>query len=279
MELRQQLKLSQQLVMTPQLQLAIRLLQMSRLELLETIQQEMEQNPALEESLGESDVAITAKESENEAGDTPLKEVAIDEKIPDEIDWQNFDEYNPHGRMGANFEKKSDSLGFENFTSRAKSLQDPLLWQLLTFDLTDTEKQIGSLIIGNLNADGYLKVSVEDLSQVSDEDREMVEKVLQLLQSCDPAGVCARNLKECLQLQTERMGIDNPLVLDIIENHLGLLERRKVQQICRIAHVGKLAVKEAVTIIQSLEPKPGRLFRVFQIVIYDRPDWSNGCTG
>lgn len=260
MELRQQLKLSQQLVMTPQLQLAIRLLQMSRLELLETIQQEIEQNPVLEETLGQSDSASTSNEAENDTVEKPLKEVEIKETIPDEIDWQNFDEYNPHGRMGANFEKKSDTLGFENFTSRAETLQDHLLWQMLMFDLTDTEKEVGSLIIGNLNADGYLKTSVEDLSQAAGEDLEMIEKVLQLLQSCDPAGICARNLKECLQLQTERMGIDNPLVLDIIENHLGLLESRKVQQICRIAHVGKLAVKEAVAIIQSLEPKPGRRF-------------------
>ncbi len=171
MELRQQLKLSQQLVMTPQLQLAIRLLQMSRLELLETIQQEIEQNPALEEVTGESDSTITATESGPEGtdtGDTPLKEVAIDEKIPDEIDWQNFDEYNPHGRMGANFEKKSETVGFENFTSREETLQEHLLWQILMFDLSDAEREVGSLIVGNINADGYLKTSLEELSQMAD---------------------------------------------------------------------------------------------------------------
>ena len=83
---------------------------------------------------------------------------------------------------------------------------------------------------------------------------------MQLLQSCDPAGICARDLKESLCLQTARLGIDNPLVIDIIENHLGLLESRKTQQICRLAHVSKTAVKEAIMIIQSLEPKPGRRF-------------------
>lgn len=263
MELRQQLKLSQQLVMTPQLQLAIRLLQMSRLELLETIQQEIEQNPVLEETSGQSDSASTRNETENDAaetGEAPLKEVEIKENIPDEIDWQNFDEYNPHGRMGANFEKKSDTLGFESFTSRAETLQDHLLWQLLTFNLSDAEKEIGSLIIGNLNADGYLKTSVENLSKMAGEDLAVVEKVLRLMQSCDPVGICARDLKECLQLQIDRLGIDNPLVIEIIENHLGLLENRKVQQICRQAHVSKSAVRDAVAIIQSLEPKPGRRF-------------------
>ncbi len=263
MELRQQLKLSQQLVMTPQLQMAIRLLQMSRLELLETIQQEIEQNPVLEEASSQSDSASTDNETENdtrEADETPLKEVEIKENIPDEIDWQNFDEYNPHGRMGANFEKKSDTLGFENFTSRAETLQDHLLWQMLTFDLSDTEREVGSLIIGNLNADGYLKASVDDLSRATDEEPQVVEKVLGLLQSCDPVGICARDLKECLQLQVDRLGVDNPLVVDIIENHLGLLENRKVPQICRQAHVSKSAVRDAITIIQSLEPKPGRRF-------------------
>jgi len=263
MELRQQLKLSQHLVITPQLQLAIRLLQMSRIELLETIQQEIEQNPALEEAGGESDAATTAAETEPEGpdtNDTALKEVAINEKIPDEIDWQNFDEYNPHGRMGANFEKKRETVGFENFTSREETLQDHLLWQMVTLDLSDAEKLIGSLIIGNLNADGYLKTSIEDLSQAADTDHALVEKVLRLLQSCDPAGICARDLKECLRLQTERSGIDNALVIDIIENHLGLLESRKIPQICRLARVSKVAVKEAIGIIQGLEPKPGRAF-------------------
>ena len=263
MELKQQLKLSQQLVMTPQLQLAIRLLQMSRLELMETIQQEIEQNPALEEEGVESESAITAAETGPEGGDTgdtPLKEVAIDEKIPDEIDWQNFDEYNPHGRMGANFEKKSETVGFETFTSREETLQDHLLWQMLTLGLSDAEKEIGSLIIGNLNADGYLKASIEYLCQLTDEDQKVVEKVLQLLQSCDPAGICARDLRECLLLQTKRLGIDNPTAIDIIENHLGLLESRKTQKICQLAHVNKAAVKEAIAIIQSLEPKPGRRY-------------------
>ena len=132
LELRQQLKLTQQLIMTPQLQMAIKLLQLSRLELLDTIRQELEENPALEEmqdtgsdeQLGERDDAPAEDSSSTE-------EVTIEEKIPDDIDWSNYlDEYNTPGRVHYESENR-DTPKFEAFVARKESLKDHLLWQFL----------------------------------------------------------------------------------------------------------------------------------------------------
>jgi RNA polymerase sigma-54 factor len=166
-ELRQQLKLSQQLIMTPQLQMAIKLLQLSRLELMDTIAQELEENPALEEvqeALPEESPAEEAAESKPEEKEQPLEEVTIQEKIHDDVDWNNYiDEYNSPGRI--NFETESrEAPRFESFISGKKTLGDHLLWQLLmTSPDADTER-IGSLIIGNIDRDGYLDASVEELT-------------------------------------------------------------------------------------------------------------------
>ncbi|MEE4111489.1 MAG: RNA polymerase sigma-54 factor, partial [Desulfobacteraceae bacterium] len=167
-ELRQQLKLTQQLIMTPQLQMAIKLLQLSRLELVDTIRQELEENPTLEEIQETPD-----KQKDSEPEEAPAaaveeaREVTIDEKINDEIDWSNYiDEYNSPGKV--NFESESrDAPQYEAFVSSKESLSDHLLWQLLMLSPTDIEKQVGSLIIGSLNPDGYLQLSVEELSQQS----------------------------------------------------------------------------------------------------------------
>jgi RNA polymerase sigma-54 factor len=164
-ELRQQLKLTQQLIMTPQLQMAIKLLQLSRLELVDAIQQELEENPTLEEIQETPD---SSKQSESEeapaAAVEEAREVTIDEKINDEIDWSNYiDEYNSPGKV--NFESENrEAPQYEAFVSSKESLSDHLLWQLLMLSPTDIEKQVGSLIIGNLSRDGYLQVSVEALA-------------------------------------------------------------------------------------------------------------------
>jgi len=260
-ELRQQLKLTQQLIMTPQLQMAIKLLQLSRLELVDTIRQELEENPTLEEIQETPD---KSKESERE--ETPAdaaeeaREVTIDEKINDEIDWSNYiDEYNSPGKV--NFESESrDAPQYEAFVSSKESLSDHLLWQLLMLSPTDIEKQVGSLIIGSLNPDGYLQLSVEELSQQSGISIEMVEDVLETMQSFDPVGVCARDLRECLLLQAVLLELENSLVIDIISDHLKNLENKNYKAICKALKVKLKDVIAAVNVIRALEPKPGRQF-------------------
>ncbi|BBO79530.1 RNA polymerase sigma-54 factor [Desulfosarcina ovata subsp. sediminis] len=260
-ELRQQLKLTQQLIMTPQLQMAIKLLQLSRLELVDTIRQELEENPTLEEV---QETADRTKEGEPEEAPAAVvedaREVTIEEKINDEIDWSNYiDEYNAPGKV--NFESENrETPQYEAFVSSKESLSDHLLWQLLMLSPTDIEKQVGSLIIGNLNRDGYLQLSVEELSQQSGISIEMVEDVLETMQSFDPVGICARDLRECLLLQARLLNLEDSLVTDIISDHLKNLENKNFKAICKALKVKMKDVVAAVNVIRALEPKPGRQF-------------------
>jgi RNA polymerase sigma-54 factor len=124
----------------------------------------------------------------------------------------------------------------------------------------EAEKQIGSEIIGNLNRDGYLDVPLEDIVNSSGHPLEEVERVLALMQSFDPIGVCARNLTECLLIQAKHWKIDNTLVTEIVENHLGDLERKNYKAICRALKISMDDLIAAVNIIKGLEPRPGRQF-------------------
>lgn len=258
LELRQQLKLTQQLVMTPQLQLAIRLLQLSRLELMDTIQQELEQNPVLEEAVddGADDTEKQRQEEKTKTED----EVVIGENIPDDIDWRNYiEEYNTPGRTSYEIEHK-EQIGFEHFLVKKRSLPDHLLWQLMMTGPDEAVKQIGSLIVGNINADGYLDATLEEIAEAAGEPLEKTRDALTLMQTFDPPGVCARNLKESLLIQTGQLGLTDTLVEKIITDHLTHLENRNIAPICRALGVDKKSILDAVGIIQGLEPKPGRLF-------------------
>ncbi len=261
LELRQQLKLTQQLIMTPQLQMAIKLLQLSRLELLDTIQQELEENPALEElqeSAGEERLTEAADQAADD-GD-PAKEVTIEEKINDDIDWSRYlDEYNTPGRV--NYEGESrEAPKYDAFIARKESLKDHLLWQLLMTSPSREEEQVGSLIVGNLNQDGYLDIDLEEIARIAETDLPKVESVLALMQTFDPIGVCARDLSECLMIQAKHLKIDDSLVTEIIKNHLGDLEKRNIKVISRALKVGTDSIIAAVNIIKSLEPRPGRQY-------------------
>ena len=259
-ELRQELKLSQQLIMTPQLQMAIKLLQLSRLELMDTIQQELEENPALEEVTDVVDEEQSAEQSEAVAAEKPIKEVTIEEKINDNIDWSNYlDEYNSSGRIHFESEKKS-APNFESFVARKESLNEHLLWQLLMTVQAKEQQRIGSLIIGNLDKDGYLKVSVEELVVSGKSTTEKVNEILSLMQTFDPIGVCARDLSECLLIQARHLELDNTIVTNIIGNHLKHLENKSYKALSRALKVSIEEILSAVNVIKALEPRPGRQF-------------------
>ncbi len=222
--LQQNLILTQQLVMTPQLQQAIKLLQLSRLELAEMIQQEMEQNPALEESMVDelSDKNITALESKPDLPEkeTPAKEVTIEEKIRTDTDWENYiNEYNSTERLYYESEN-SEAPNYEAFTSEKKTLKDHLQWQLGLSGLSEEQEKIGIMMIGNLNKDGYLCLDVNEIATACNAEIKIVDTVLSILQTFDPPGVCARNLCETLLIQVEQLGIKNSIVTEIIKNHL-----------------------------------------------------------
>ncbi|MEJ2100863.1 MAG: RNA polymerase factor sigma-54 [Desulfobacterales bacterium] len=250
LELRQQLKLTQQLIMTPQLQMAIKLLQLSRLEMLDTIRQELEENPALEEIQDNTPDENVGEQSENfETESSHTEEVTIKEKIQDDIDWSVYlGEYNTPGRVSYETEDK-DSPRFEAFIAPKQSLRDHLLWQFLMIKPSGQEEAIASAIVGNLNKDGFLCCSVEEVAAMSNTTVEEVEPVLAKMQSFDPIGVCARDLKECLLIQADHFGFKDTIVSDIIN-----------KGICKALKISIGDVIAAVNVIKGFEPKPGRQF-------------------
>ncbi|MBL7180851.1 MAG: RNA polymerase factor sigma-54 [Pseudomonadota bacterium] len=262
LELRQQLKLTQQLIMTPQLQMAIKLLQLNRLELLDTIRQELEENPALEEDFteGAAEDPLTEPTESTPVETPPTREVTIEEKIRDDIDWNNYiDEYSSSGKIHFESERK-DTPSFESFISRKESLREHLLWQLMMTSPTEEQEQIGDLIAGNIDQDGYLDVSLEELADTSAAPLDKIQHVLTIMQTFDPLGVCARNLSECLLIQARHFNFDNTIVTDIIKNHLNHLENKNYKAIARALKANLEDVVSAVNVIKRLEPRPGRQF-------------------
>ena len=262
--LQQNLILSQQLVMTPQLQQAIKLLQLSRLELAEMIQQEIEQNPALEEAgLDEiSDRKLPDLETELLAPgkEIRVKEITIEEKVRSDTDWENYiNEYNSTGKLYIESENK-DAPNYEAFTAEKKTLEDHLQWQLRLYGFSEPEEKIGHMIIGNLNRDGYLCSDLGEIALACNADISLAQKVLSILQTFDPPGVCARDLCETLLIQVKLLGIDNPIITAIIVHHLKNLENRNSKKIAKALKISIEDVRAAVKIIQYLEPKPGRAF-------------------
>ena len=247
--------------MTPQLQMAIKLLQLSRLELLDTIRQELEENPALEEIQESSADENLAEQSENSSEDsTKTEEVKIEEKLHDDIDWSNYlGEYNTPGRTSYESEDR-DAPRFEAFIAPKQSLRDHLLWQLLMTKPSKQEESIASLIVGNLNKDGYLDSTVEEIAAMSEYPVEVVEALLAKMQTFDPVGVCARDLRECLLIQAAHFGFENTIVTDIITGHLHDLEKKNFRGICKALKANMEQVVSAVNVIKAFEPKPGRQF-------------------
>jgi RNA polymerase sigma-54 factor len=263
LELRQQLRLTQQLVMTPQLQQAIKLLQLSQLELLDVINEEIVENPLLDEvteSPAEGDGAV-----DQQAPVTPpevplLKPVTVEETAREDIDWSNYlDEYSASGPTYYEPEER-ETPEYENFLARRESLVDHLRWQLLLSLPAKTEERIGSAIIGNLNDDGYLRATVGEIVDLTGADTSEVLRVLKKMQSFDPIGVCARDLKECLLIQIKYLGLEDSIVVHIIENHFRHLENKNYKAIAQALGISFDDVLRAVEIITGLEPKPGRQY-------------------
>ncbi|MBU4484134.1 RNA polymerase factor sigma-54 [bacterium] len=282
-ELKQSLRLSQQLVITPQLQQAIKLLQLSRLELANLIQKELLENPILEESSEEEagedsskteSEKVEASPSESQSGDK-AEEVGTKEgelTEPNNFDWENYlGIYNAPGYPVGKTQLPDDLPTYENTIKQTESLQDHLFWQLHMADFTDEEEEIASEIIGNINDDGYFSISIQEQAKQLKIDEASVEKVLKKVQSFDPAGVGTRNLKECLLLQTKLLGENGTLVAKLIEEHLPELENHKYSIIAKKQKLPIDKVKEIVEIIQSMEPKPGRPYNSENIQ-YITPD-------
>ena len=269
--------------MTPQLQQAIKLLQLSRLELVNLVQKELEENPVLEEAAeveaeaasGEApaeapEAADASAEASSEAA-AAAESAAADEVAPGEereasdaekiadVDWQSYlDAYPQTGMREARGNDERPS--FEATLTRRATLSEHLLWQLQMDSIPEEEETAAQFIIGNLDERGYLRDSVEGIARQAGAEEKVVESALARIQALDPAGVAARDLQECLSIQVRALGIDDPVVVGIVDGALDALIKRDFRGVARGLGVSVEEVVEAAKVIGRLEPRPGRAF-------------------
>jgi RNA polymerase sigma-54 factor len=260
-ELKQSLKLSQQLIMTPQLQQAIKLLQLSRIELVDMIQQEMEENPLLEERAAEEfgEEGAPAPEVDDVKAVERTGEVTGEGDGKEDFDWDNYLE--DYGPMRVTYDREEDEgPSWENMLSRKTTLTDHLMWQLGLSRLTEAERKVGEQIIGNLDSSGYLVATIDEIAEQEKTGTDVVEKVLAKIQEFDPPGIASRDLKECLMIQAKILGAQNSLVEIIVRDYLHDLETKNYNNIAKKLKVPLAEVLDAIFLISRMDPKPGLVY-------------------
>lgn len=252
--------------MTPQLQQAIKLLQLSRLELTETIQQELLENPMLEEI--DPEVADTAPDTdtlddyEHVHADPESK---AEEDIIRNADWENYlGEFSSVSKQaaGRDLEVPEDGLSFESRLSSAPNLDGHLSWQMRLSSFSERDLAIGEIVVGNLDSRGYLQASAQEIcDQAHGATLEQVESVIHRIQRLDPVGVAARSVAECLLVQIELLGYDrDPVLVSLVRDHLEDLEKHRYKPLTKKFRLTMEDLKEYLDVIKSLEPMPGARF-------------------
>jgi RNA polymerase sigma-54 factor len=262
MEARLTLRQTQRLVMTPMLQQAIQLLQLSTIELQELLQKELTENPMLEESPTEEGPAPEPAPEAPALEATPPDAPATTETP--EVPELPFDlteiMFGPPDERTLVQQEQHEETHFENFVGSTTSLADHLDEQLRLSVAEADVRQAGEEIIGNLDEDGYLRATLEEMSEKTHLPLAVFEKALALVQTFDPPGVAARNLRECLLVQLRQQPEPDPLAIEILESHFEAFQRCKYGDIARALKRDPDRVQEAVEEIAALEPKPGRRF-------------------
>jgi RNA polymerase sigma-54 factor len=249
-------KLVQKLILTPSLQQAIKLLPMSTLELADLLNQEMVENPLLEEVPTEELQPAEQTQTEKPEAEQPTAEKP---DSWDDADYEYFfGDYLDDGYRSRTPSEVKELPPIENTLSSASSLSDHLLWQLSLHQSDDEQlREIGTAVIGNLDDDGYLVASVEEIAAMGEWLVSEVEKALQLIQTFDPRGVAARDLHECLWLHLNFLGLEGTPTEKIVTEHLRLLQNHQVPEIARRLAMTIDDLKEHIEIIRNLDPKPG----------------------
>lgn len=260
MALRQTMNLSQNLVITPQLQQAIKLLQMSRLELESAVRSELEENPILEEAeiLKEEDVQRT-KEVAQEV-EAPGAETGADPRKQEEFEWESYFESQIKPPQNTPTSGNDEIMNYENIISTTQTLSEYLSWQVKMNGFTETEEEVADVLIGLIDDDGYLKTPLEQIAQEHNLEMEDIEEALALIQEFDPPGVGARDLKECLLIQARHLEEDTNDLVHLINHHLKDLEKKNFDAIAKAMNKDIRDVSEMCKIVYSMEPKPGRAF-------------------
>ncbi|EPC2180598.1 RNA polymerase factor sigma-54 [Escherichia coli] len=257
-----QLRLSQQLAMTPQLQQAIRLLQLSTLELQQELQQALESNPLLEQ-IDTHEEIDTRETQDSETLDTAdaLEQKEMPEELPLDASWDTI--YTAGTPSGTSGDYIDDELPvYQGETTQ--TLQDYLMWQVELTPFSDTDRAIATSIVDAVDDTGYLTVPLEGiLESMGDEeiDIDEVEAVLKRIQRFDPVGVAAKDLRDCLLIQLSQFDKTTPWLEEarlIISDHLDLLANHDFRTLMRVTRLKEDVLKEAVNLIQSLDPRPGQ---------------------
>ncbi|AHZ86897.1 RNA polymerase sigma54 factor [Bdellovibrio bacteriovorus] len=263
MALRQTMNLSQSLVITPQLQQAIKLLQMSRMELESAVRSELEENPILEEAesaLKEEDLQRT-KEAANEVehSETPDQQNIQDPQKQDEFEWESYIEANqkpPQSGMAGS----EEIMNYENVITASQTLHDHLYWQVKMNGFSEEEERAADALIGAIDDDGYIKVPLEQIAEEEKVDLALLEDTLTLIHEFDPPGVGARDLQECLLIQAKHMEEDTHDLVTLIKNHVKDLEKKNYEAIAKALNRDVEDIVEICKIIYAMDPKPGRAF-------------------
>ncbi|HVT03681.1 MAG TPA: RNA polymerase factor sigma-54 [Thermoanaerobaculia bacterium] len=268
------LRLSQKLIMTPSLQQAIKLLQLSKLELQEVLNQELLENPLLEESAEETKTEAEEAEAQTEQQKTEeeVKPAETQEKDSfEEIDYdayfQDYIEYGYNPRMN----EEHDEFPIENTLTRPPNLADHVTWQLNMSDASPRTKEIVNFIIGNIDEDGYLRATMEEVEQSGGFSTAEVETALKVIQGFDPIGVGARDLRECLLLQLRHLEVENEAVEAIVRDHWDLFMNRQFVLLAKTIGIDMKSLEAIVEVIKHLDPKPGRKYSN-ERAIYVEPD-------
>ncbi|AIA69308.1 RNA polymerase sigma-54 factor [Pectobacterium atrosepticum SCRI1043] len=257
-----QLRLSQQLAMTPQLQQAIRLLQLSTLELQQEIQLALESNPLLEQT-DQHDEIESFEKADSDSLDTgeALEQRDMPEELPLDATWDEI--YSAGTPSGTGSDYRDEELPiYQGETTQ--TLQDYLMWQVELTPFSDTDAAIATSIVDAVDNTGYLTVPLGDiLDSIGDDDvtLEEVEAVLKRVQRFDPVGVAARDLRDCLLVQLSQFDDSTPRLAEarlIVSDHLDLLANHDFRSLIRVTRLKEEVLKEALALIQSLDPRPGQ---------------------
>jgi len=271
-----QLKLSQHLTLTPQLQQSIRLLQLSTVELNQELERYLAENPLLERAdLGPPDEGTAAAPSLPPPDGETLRQEAAREEIrredsreepPNFADEHGFgDEHSPTGGSRRDDDERDD---FTQFAAAEPTLQEHLLQQLALIGLTERDKNIAALIIGHLDEDGYLQTDLDELREsaaaaIADVEIEEVATVLRHIHNLEPTGVGARDVAECLGLQLKAMPESTPhrdRAIELVAKHLDVLAARDFNRLRRLLGCSEDDLRDIRSLVLTLDPKPGRAF-------------------
>jgi RNA polymerase sigma-54 factor len=261
----------QKLILSPQMQQAIKMLQLPLQQLQQVIRQEMMQNPVLEEELLEEDAQEetqeAAQEREREEGDEAPREDRDELNFEEEFNRlaKIDDEWKEYFKQSGSYRKYSEEdeekrRFLEASVVKPETLHENLLNQIGLALLDEDQKRICETIIGNIDDNGYLQIGVEEISRQLEIPPDRVEAMLALVQTLSPVGVGAQNLRECLLIQLARLGKKESLAYRIVDTHLDEIGVRKYRQVARAMKVSPLQVQKAAELVATLEPKPGRLF-------------------